>query len=380
MGLKPIIEFRFWEKKIHLFHLWGFLGFLCGVTLGMALTIKQGLPLLVLGLMSLCGAATFFAHVYMQKWIAGNEKLVYYRHEIAILTINSGMLWLIHQPVLPFLDITLLGVGTFLAFGRVGCYNVGCCHGRPSTIGAIYTEAHAHEGFPLYYVGIKIFPLPLVESFFVAITVAIGVWLFLSSFPHGTVLIWYTVFYGAVRFMLEFFRGDSERPYFLGLSEAQWTTWILIILSVIGSLTGGLPYYLGQMIVVMIISMTSIIIIVFNKNWKIYRLLNPAHIHQLAEGLYNLTPTKSSENTPVKIQRTNLGVSYSYGKIVVSDGTMEHFTFSNNEPNLILDTNSIKQLVKYIKTIQKINVKPNIIEKVNGVFQVTFWQPNSTDP
>lgn len=377
--MSPRFAIRVLGNSVLSFHFWGILGFICGVTLGIILTLRQGLPLWVLGIMSLCGAATFFAHVYIQKWIAGNEKLVYYRHEIAILSINSFMLWLIHQPVLPFLDITLLGVGTFLAFGRVGCYNVGCCHGKPCKIGVVYKQEHANEGFPQYYVGIRMFPLPLIESFFVVITVVIGVWLFLSPFPKGTVLIWYTAFYGTVRFILEFFRGDPERPYFLGLSEAQWTTWILIILSIISSLTGGLPYYLGQMLVAIIISIASIIIIVFNKNWKIYRLLNPAHIHQLAEGLYNLTPTKSSESLLVKIQCTNLGVSYSYGKIVVPDGTMEHFTFSNNEPNLVLDINSIKQVVKYIKTIQKINVKPNIIEKGSGVFQVTFWQPNSTD-
>ena len=377
--MSPRFAIRVLGNSVLSFHFWGILGFICGVTLGIILTLRQGLPLWVLGIMSLCGAATFFAHVYIQKWIAGNEKLVYYRHEIAILSINSFMLWLIHQPVLPFLDITLLGVGTFLAFGRVGCYNVGCCHGKPCKIGVVYKQEHANEGFPQYYVGIRMFPLPLIESFFVVITVVIGVWLFLSPFPKGTVLIWYTAFYGTVRFILEFFRGDPERPYFLGLSEAQWTTWILIILSIISSLTGGLPYYLGQMLVAIIISIASIIIIVFNKNWKIYRLLNPAHIHQLAEGLYNLTPTKSSESLLVKIQCTNLGVSYSYGKIVVPDGTMEHFTFSNNEPNLVLDTNSVKQMVKYIKTIQKINVKPNIIEKASGVFQVTFWQPNSTD-
>ncbi len=373
------LHVHLFNKKLHVFQFWGILGFIFGVIVGITLTIEQTLPLWVLGTMSLCGAATFFAHVYIQKIITGREELVYYRHEIAILVVNLLVLWLINQPVLSFLDITLLGVGTFLAFGRVGCYNVGCCHGRPCTKGVKYTQEHVDEGFPNYYIGIKIFPLPLVESFFVAITVVIGVWLFLSSLPKGTVLIWYTVFYGTVRFILEFFRGDPERPYFLGLSEAQWTTWLLIILSVIGSLTGGLPYYLGQMIIAVIISMASIIIIVFNKNWKIYRLLNSAHIHQLAEGLYNLTPTKSSENSPVKIHRTNLGMSYSYGKIVVPDGTMEHFTFSNNEPNLVLDTNSVKQMVKYIKTIQKINVKPNIIEKASGVFQVTFWQPNSTD-
>ena len=30
------------------------------------------------------------------------------------------------------LDAAVLGIGAFLAFGRIGCLNAGCCHGRPA--------------------------------------------------------------------------------------------------------------------------------------------------------------------------------------------------------------------------------------------------------
>ncbi len=375
--LSPKLNINFYNKKIKLFHFWGVLGFICGVSLGIALTLGVGLPLWVLAIMSLCGAATFFAHVFIQKIITGNESLVYYRHEIAILSVCSLMLWLIHQPVIPFLEITLLGVGTFLAFGRIGCFNVGCCHGRPSKVGFSYTHQHAEEGFPHYYVGIKIFPLPLVESFFVTITVIVGAFLFLGKFPQGTVLIWYTVFYGAVRFVLEFFRGDPERPYLHGLSEAQWTTWFLIILSLIGSITSRLPLYYWQIIITFIISITSMTIIVFHKKWKTYSLLNPTHIQQLAMSFDNFA--NSGAKKEIEIYSTQLGISCSHGKIVVPDGTMLHFTFSNQNHLEYLDKMTIKKMAKYLKTIQKISIEPNIIEKGNGIFQVTFWQPRDND-
>ena len=34
-------------------------------------------------------------------------------------------------PVLPYLDLTCLGLGIFLVCGRQGCLMVGCCHGKP---------------------------------------------------------------------------------------------------------------------------------------------------------------------------------------------------------------------------------------------------------
>ena len=33
----------------------------------------------------------------------------------------------------PYLDATALGLGAFLACGRVGCTLAGCCHGRPAS-------------------------------------------------------------------------------------------------------------------------------------------------------------------------------------------------------------------------------------------------------
>lgn len=371
------LSYHFFKTPISSFHFWGILGFISGVSLGIALTIATGLPLWVLGVMSLCGAATFFAHVFIQKMITGEETLVYYRHEVAILLVCSIMLLVINQPILPFIEITLLGVGTFLAFGRIGCFNVGCCHGRPSKFGVTYSHEHAEAGFPAYYVGVKLFPLPLVESLFVSLTVAIGVWIFLSSFPQGTVLIWYTVFYGAVRFTLEFFRGDPERPYFSGLSEAQWTTWGLIIMSIIGSITYRLPLYLWQMIIAFIISFISILISFYHKRWKTYSLLNATHIEQLATNFDLLTNSSTKQGQQIKIYCTKLGVSCSYGKILLPNGITQHFTFSNQNQNEYLDKNSIKQVVKYLKTIQRIKAEPNIIEKANGIFQVTFWQPHT---
>ena len=154
------------NEPFPVFLFFGVIGYVVGCSLGMSLVVKTGLNPWILFLLCGVSALTFFAMVWAVKLIKGKEDIIYYHHEIAILATSILTLWLIGQPVLPYLDIVLLGIGTLLAFGRWGCYSVGCCHGRPCNckLGVTYTKAHADAGFPAYYVGMKMFPIPLVES------------------------------------------------------------------------------------------------------------------------------------------------------------------------------------------------------------------------
>src|SRR5207253_2733687 len=112
----------------------------------------------------------------------------------------------------------------FLAFGRVGCTMVGCCHGRPGRIGLCYREEHADEGFPRYLVGVRLVPVQALESLGVAAIVGVGVALVVAGSTSGTALAWYAAAYAVLRFFLEFLRGDAGRRYSWGFSEAQWTS------------------------------------------------------------------------------------------------------------------------------------------------------------
>ena len=70
--------------------------------------------------------------------MTGEERIIYYRHEIAVMVVAALLLWLLRQPLLPYLDVTILGIGMFLTCGRMGCFMVGCCHGRPHDWGVCY--------------------------------------------------------------------------------------------------------------------------------------------------------------------------------------------------------------------------------------------------
>src|SRR5205814_352454 len=136
-----------------------------------------------------------------------------------------------HRPVLPYLDVTILGIGAFLACGRVGCLMVGCCHGRPSAWGICYRDEHVGEGFAPYLIGVRLFPIQAIESLWVLLVVIVGAMFVLEGRPPGTALAWLTIAYGAARFGFEFARGGADRPYTLGFSQAQWLSlWLMLAL------------------------------------------------------------------------------------------------------------------------------------------------------
>lgn len=113
------------------------------------------------------------------------------------------------------MDLLSVCVPLFHVFGRVGCFLTGCCYGVVSDF-----------GFPLY--GINRFPVQLVEAlgnlaiFFVIMT------LFRKNKFTGKLLVVYVFLYAPMRFVLEFFRGDTIRGFIFGLSTSQFISVILL--------------------------------------------------------------------------------------------------------------------------------------------------------
>src|SRR5215510_14057762 len=119
------------DRRWSTYQVYGYTGYALAVLLGIVLTVNQGLLLGVLAGVTLTTALIFFGLAMATKIITGEEQLIYYHHEIAIMAAVALLVWILGQPVLPYLDVTILGIGLFLVFGRIGCLMVGCCHGRP---------------------------------------------------------------------------------------------------------------------------------------------------------------------------------------------------------------------------------------------------------
>lgn len=108
------------------------------------------------------------------------------------------------------LEMIAPAIPLFHTFGRIGCYTAGCCGGTLSV------------------------PLQLVEASMNA-TIFIALWV-MQNRGVGKTIFWYFIFYGAGRFVLEFFRIDAEKPFLGPISASQWISiamvgiavWILI--------------------------------------------------------------------------------------------------------------------------------------------------------
>lgn len=224
------------------FRVCGVTGLIAGASLATVLAAQSGLSHAVNALLLATSIVTFLALALLTKAITGREALIYYHHEVAILTVAAAVLSAFGGPVLPYLDLMALGLGTFLAFGRVGCLMVGCCYGEPHRWGVRYGEEHADAGFPARHVGVTLLPVQAFEAGFVLVLVVSGSVLFLLGRPAGTVLSWYVVSYAAARFWLERLRGDEARPYWRGFSEAQWTSLVLISAVGLAEWQGRLPF------------------------------------------------------------------------------------------------------------------------------------------
>jgi hypothetical protein len=332
------------------YQVWGYSGFGLAIVLTMCLVVALNLSPLVMGAITLGTALVFFGLVMAVKIITGEEQIIYYHHEIAVLIMTTLLLWLLKQPILPYLDITILGIGLFLVFGRVGCLMAGCCHGQPHRWGVCYRPDHAEAGFTPWYVGVRLFPIQAVESLWVLGVVLVGTILVVRGSAPGTALAWYTSSYGVARFAFEFWRGDPERHWLWGFSEAQWISLLLMGLVTGAELSGALPLYPWHVGATAALLATMIAIGMARRFWKSanHRLLHPRHVAEIAAAVscescraMDRTPP---EHTPVHHQKydsgqvllrcTSLGVQISGGTIRSEAGCVRHYAISSRDGSL----------------------------------------------
>jgi hypothetical protein len=276
----------------------------------------------------------------------------------------------LHQPLLPYLDITLLGIGTFLFYGRIGCLMVGCCHGKPHNWGVCYTEEHREEGFTPYLVGVRLFPVQLLESLFVLFVVIVGTAMVLgTSYRPGEVLAWYVIVYGAARFFFEFLRGDPDRPYFAGFSEAQWTSLILMSLVVLGEFSDNLPSNPWHAGVVLVVALTMTALFIkrkFNKA-AAYDILLPRHIREIA-GAVGAATACDCAHPHVPPAHTSLGYRVSAGRIKAANGHIHHYAFSYEKG--IMSEEAIHALSDLTLKLKHPGSTAEVVKGSEGVFHL----------
>jgi Prolipoprotein diacylglyceryltransferase len=118
-------------------------------------------------------------------------------------------------------DVLAPSVSIAHVFGRLGCFLVGCCYGKPWASGVhfppdsvAYSELLAHRailvGAPSTY---GLHPTQIYESVG-ELLIFIGlVWLWRRRKFAGAVALGYAFAYGILRFLIEIFRGDDVRGF-----------------------------------------------------------------------------------------------------------------------------------------------------------------------
>lgn len=292
-------------RSVSSFHVCGVTGLLLGTSLALTLASYTGLSHAVVVVLLASGVLTFLALAMATKVVTGRESLVYYHHEIAILSVAAALLAALGLPVLPYLDVTALGLGVFLACGRCGCLLVGCCHGKPYRWGVRYSAEHAADGFPHCYVGARLFPVQALEAMFVALVVSVGAIAMLLGRPAGNAWSWYVVSYSTARIWLEELRGDGTRPYWLRLSEAQWTSLVLIAAIVVSEWQGRLSWSWWHALAAIVAALSLLWLAVRRRGKHV--LLHPRHAGEIAEIVHAVPSTAGA----VAVYRTSqtIGVS-----------------------------------------------------------------------
>jgi hypothetical protein len=323
----PRMEVRVLGRRLPSYQFCGGTGVVAGVALGCMLAWRLGRsPVVVLA----CAAAAVtvsLALALATKAVLREEHLTFYHHAIAIVAVSALLLAGLRQTALDYLDLVALGLAAVLAVGRVGCLLAGCCYGRPHRWGVRYGAEHVEEGFPSHLAGVRVAPVQAAESLLALFLVAGGVLLAVDGAPRGTVIAWSAAGYALGRFGLELLRGDPERPYAVGFSEAQWTS-LLVSAAVAGMAVAGLVPRLwaaapGPVLLAMaVVAVTGRI-----GAGRARPLLRPRHVQELAHAAEVACALELEDGT-VPVVRTSRGVQLSAGRIEAGGAPLRHYALS----------------------------------------------------
>lgn len=131
-------------------------------------------------------------------------------------------------------DLCAPSIALGQAIGRLGCFMAGCCYGRPCEMpwSVTFKDPAAAElvGTPL---GVSLHPVQIYESLLTLLLFLFLLRLSKRKRFEGQVILTYAVAYAALRFFVEFFRGDAARGFVLNgfLSTSQF---LALLISAVG--------------------------------------------------------------------------------------------------------------------------------------------------
>lgn len=353
------MNLRVVNEKISRFKLMSSIGVIAAVIQSGAILHALSTNIWLLLVMIAASAVAFICLAILIKVLTGKNDHVMLRYFIAILLFNYFIIKLLNQPLFPYMEILALGYGTIIFFGRFGCYLAGCCHGRPNSFGVCYGHDKVKKGFPNYYSGVRLFPIQIVEAIGILTIVCISILALLKNPDHGIGLTVFITLYGLLRFVLEFFRGDPERPYFLSFSEAQWTILFLFAALTVSSLWEIIELSNWQILIHLLLASAFLSIGAARIIRPQLRINEPPHVKELMSIKLDMATRF------VKVHTTLLGIQISGCKMK----NETHYTISATKMHL--DHRAIENL-KMILSIKHRPSSCEILNKHPGIFNLIF--------
>lgn len=128
------------------------------------------------------------------------------------------------------LDIGATAIPLAHAFGRLGCFSVGCCHGRPTNLpwGIRFDSDLVEESMR----GIPLHPTQIYESLSLLVLFFVLRRMRFSKKFDGQATFTYLIAYSIIRSVIEIYRGDTIRGFVVDgwISTSQFIS-ILVITS-----------------------------------------------------------------------------------------------------------------------------------------------------
>ena len=185
-------------------------------------------------------------------------------------------------------------------------------------------------GFPSQLVGVRLFPIQGVESIWIlALVIGSTIQLLHDSVP-GTVFAFYVTAYALGRFVFEFARGDSDRPYWLGFSQAQWISVVLMSAMLWAEFRGAMPFHLWHSFALASLLLTMLAVAVARQVTSAprHRLLHPAHMQEMAAALKQAFAHADALPKGTPVYSTSLGIQISGGILKQPGRSMFHYAIS----------------------------------------------------
>jgi len=161
-----------------------------------------------------------------------------------LVAVPFGTLWMRAKgmPVLAMWDVMATVMPLAHAISRVGCYAAGCCYGTETNAAwaVVFTEDLAvapHD--------VALHPVQLYEAAMLLVVAAIVNLAWVRRHQDGLVIGLYLGLYAIGRSVMELYRGDVSRGFFMPDQLGEWMTYSQGI-SLLGLVVGGLLIWVGR--------------------------------------------------------------------------------------------------------------------------------------